>query len=372
MSSGHQRASEAVQEALELLAPSWETVGVDAFTHAYPNVGKMIAKTYLEVLRHTPMLWDYIYDNPDVVTATREIRELLNLISWPKMKGLLRRHNPQALVCTQAAPCSVFASEKRKGHVNVPLIAVVTDFAIHSYWVYDTVDLYCVSSEDARRELIRRGVNASKIAVTGVPISPTFLKGESKEKARTRLKLDIARPTVLLMGGSQGLGSLQETLDQLHALPAQFIVTAGVNRDLFRKLSKRYGRDRRVKIFGYTRLVNTLMDASDVLVTKPGGLTSSEALAKGLPMIITNPIPGQEERNANFLLKHGVAERADDPAEIVETVRSMIAHSGRLRKMAEKTKEVARPYAAMEVARHIFRLISVHQASAFSTRLREV
>ncbi|MFA5974670.1 MAG: glycosyltransferase [Elusimicrobiota bacterium] len=358
MSSGHQRAAEAIREALGLLIPSWETVGIDSLSYAYPTIGKLIARTYLEVLRHTPVLWNYIYDNPDVVEATREIRDVLNLISSPKLKKLVRRHDPQALVCTQAVPCSVFAAEKRRGKLTIPLIAVVTDFAIHSYWVYKEVDLYCVSSEEARRELIRRGIHASKIVVTGIPISPSFLRRIPKAQARAQLRLDPNRLTVLIMGGSQGLGPLQDLLDHLHPLPIQCIVSAGVNRGLFRTLNKRYRRDKRVRLFGYTRMINTLMDAADLLVTKPGGLTSSEALAKGLPMVITNPIPGQEERNARYLLKRGVAEEANDPQTISDIVNNLITHPTKLRRMAEKTKEVALPYAAMEIARHIFRIVS--------------
>ena len=358
MSSGHQRAADAVRESISLLSPSWETEGVDAFSYVYPHIGKMVSKSYLDVLRYTPKIWNYIYDNPDVVTATQEIREVLNLISWPKLKGLYKKQSPQAIVCTQAAPCSVFASEKRKGKVTVPLVAIVTDFAVHSYWVYDTVDLYCVASEDTRRELIRRGVSASKIAVTGIPISPAFLQKQTKEAARAKLELDPNKSTVLVMGGSQGMGPLLETLDQLHALPAQFIVSAGVNKNLLKQLQKRWGRDRRVKIFGYSDAINTFMDAADLLVTKPGGLTSSEAMAKGVPMIVTNPIPGQEERNARFLLKHGVAERADESTDIIEAVRSLIQHPLKLKRMAERTKEIARPYAGMEIARHLFRLVS--------------
>jgi processive 1,2-diacylglycerol beta-glucosyltransferase len=357
MSSGHQRAADAVREALSILSPSWETEGVDAFSFAFPTIGKIIARTYLEVLRHTPVLWDFIYDNPDVETATREIRDLLNLISLPKMRSLIKRHNPQALVCTQAVPCSVFASEKRRGHLNIPLIAVITDFAIHSYWVHPEVDLYCVASEEARRYLIHQGLSASKIVVTGIPISPTFLQHVPKEQARVELNLDPKMPTLLVMGGSQGLGALPEMVDHLHAYPLQCLVTTGVNHELFRSLQKRYGKDRRVRVFGYTDQVNTLMDASDLLITKPGGLTSAEALAKGLPMIITNPIPGQEERNARFLMKVGAAEEAEDPEEIARMAQTLLHHPTRLKRMAEKTQEVARPYAAMEVARHIFRLI---------------
>jgi processive 1,2-diacylglycerol beta-glucosyltransferase len=367
LSSGHQRAADAVREALALLAPSWETFGIDSFSYAYPTIGKIIARTYLEVLRRTPILWDYIYDNPDVETATREIRDVLNLISAPKMKGLIRRYIPHALVCTQAVPCSVFAAEKRRGNISMPLIAVVTDFAIHSYWVYPEVDLYCVASEEARRDLIRHGIPAMRITVTGIPISPSFLKNLPKEKARSMLHLDPRRPTALVMGGSQGLGPLQAMLDRLHSLNLQCIVTTGLNRELFRTLRQRYARDHRVRIFGYTRTIGALMDAADMLITKPGGLTSSEALAKGLPLIITNPIPGQEERNAQYLDNQGVAERADAPEEIARLVQSWLDHPHRLHQLAEKAQHSAKPYAAMDVARWVYYLASVSSGESVMT-----
>ena len=362
MSSGHQRAAAAVREALSVLSPAWETDGVDAFSFAYPTIGKLIARTYLEILRHTPVLWDFMYDNPDFEAATREIRELLKIITLPKMRALLKRHNPQALVCTQAVPCSVFAAEKRRGRLSIPLVAVITDFAVHSYWVHPEVDLYCVASEEARRYLIHQGLLASKIVVSGIPISPTFLQHVPKEQARAELDLDPKTPTILVMGGSQGLGPLQDLMEHLHALNFQCLITTGVNRDLFRSLQERYGKDRRMRVLGFTKMVHTLMDASDLLITKPGGLTSAEALAKGLPMIITNPIPGQEERNARYLLKQGVAEEAEGPEGIARLAQALLHHPTKLKRMTEKTRDIAKPYAAMEVARHVFRLIRAHNA----------
>ena len=363
-SSGHQHAAEAVREAFSLLSPTWETFGIDSFTYAYPTIGRLIARTYLEVLRRTPLLWDFLYDNPDVETATREIRELLNVMSGPKMKALLRRYSPDALVCTQAVPCSVFAAEKRAGKIHLPLIAIVTDFAVHSYWIYPEVDLYCVASEDICKQLIRHGIPASKIAVTGIPISPKFLRRHSKVQARWHLGLDPQRSTILLMGGSQGLGPIQDMLDALHQQPLQFILATGLNRDLFRSLKKRYARDKRVCVTGYSKSVNLFMDAADLLVTKPGGMTSSEALAKGLPMLLTSPIPGQEERNARYLLDQGVALRVDDPADIAEAVKTLFLHPQRLRKMTENALARARPHAAMEVAQRIFELTSQNDAPA--------
>jgi processive 1,2-diacylglycerol beta-glucosyltransferase len=357
-SSGHQHASDAIREALSILEPNWETFGIDSFTYAYPKIGKLIARAYLEVLRRTPTLWNYVYDNPDVETATREIREVLNLLSASKMQTLIEKHSPEAIVCTQAAPCSVFAAEKRRGALSIPLIAVVTDFAIHSYWVYKEVDLYCVASEEARKDLARYGIDASKIVVTGIPISPQFLKHRRQESVRARLGLDVRRPTVLVMGGSQGMGPLQETIDRLSELPIQCIVATGLNRELYRLLLKSHGRNRRMRFFGYTRQIPLLMEASDLFISKPGGLSSSEALAKGLPMILTNPIPGQEERNARYLERMGVADQADSPEEIAAKVSDLLQNPLRRNRMIERTREIARPYASIEIARWICRLVS--------------
>jgi processive 1,2-diacylglycerol beta-glucosyltransferase len=357
-SSGHQHAADAVREALKLLEPTWETLGIDSFSYAYPKIGKLIAKAYLEVLRRTPALWNYVYDNPDVETATREIREVLNLISGPKMQNLVQRHTPEVLVCTQAVPCSVFAAEKRRGELSIPLIAVVTDFAIHSYWVYKEVDLYCVSSEEARKDLIRYGIEAARIVVTGIPISPKFLKHQRKDIVRNRLGLSVQRPTVLVMGGSQGMGPLQETIDKLLDLDVQCLVATGLNRELFRLLRKTHGSDSRVRLFGYTRRIHMLMEAADLLITKPGGLTTSEALAKNLPMILTSPIPGQEERNARYLEKQGVAERAETPEDIAALTRTLLQTPARFQRMIDRTKQIATPYASIEIARWICRLAS--------------
>jgi len=356
-SSGHQRAADAIREAVGHIFPDWETIGVDSFIYAYPNIGKLISGAYLEMLRRTPMLWDFVYDNPDVELATREARELLNLISAQKLKSLLKKNNPKAIVCTQAVPCSVFAAEKRRGKLTIPLIAVVTDFAVHSYWIYPEVDLYCVPSEEVRRTLIKQGISASKITVTGIPISPAFLRRVPKEQMRARLKLDSGKPVLLIMGGSQGMGPLQDLLERLQSMDIQTLVLTGVNRELYRKLKLRYSRNRRVKIFGFTKTVHQLMDAADLLITKPGGLTSSEALAKGLPMIISNPIPGQEERNAAWLVRQGVAERADDLDSAVQVLDDLLQHPAKLRKMTEAANKLATPYASLEIARHIFRLI---------------
>ncbi|MBI3291888.1 MAG: glycosyltransferase [Elusimicrobia bacterium] len=346
--SGHQRAADAIREALADCAPSIATHGVDSFTYAYPLIGRLVARAYIEILKHTPQIWEYLYDNPDVEAATRELRDLLNIMNSPKVERLLQQWKPSVLVCTQAVPASVIAAQKRRGKLSLPFIAIITDYAVHSYWLYPEVDLYLVASDEVKRDMVRRGIRPQRIAVTGIPISPRFLTVMPKKEARLRLHLDSDRPTVLLMGGSQGLGPMSETLSALRDDPLgiQCLVVTGLNRSLYRELRQRLGRDRRVRILGYSQSIPRFMDAADLIVTKPGGMTSSEAMAKGLPMIITNPIPGQEERNARYLLRQGVAERANSVEELVHLVQHLLQRPERLQRMANRAALVARPRAA--------------------------
>lgn len=358
--SGHQRAADAIREALAHSSLAVTTEGIDSFTYAYPLIGRLVARAYIEVLKHTPQIWEYLYDNPDVEAATRELRDLLNIMNSPKVERLLQHWKPNALVCTQAVPASVIAAQKRRGKLNLPFIAVITDYAVHSYWLYPEVDLYLVASEDVKRDMIRRGTKPQRIRVTGIPISPRFLTAIPKKDARLRLHLDPDRLTVLLMGGSQGLGPLSETLAALRGDPLgiQCIVVTGLNRPLYRELKHRFGQERRVRILGYSQAIPRFMDAADVIVTKPGGMTSSEAMAKALPMIITSPIPGQEERNARYLLRQGVAERANSVDELVPLVRLLFQRPERLQRMASRAALVARPRAAYTAAELILSLRS--------------
>lgn len=357
ISSGHQRAAEAVMSALHQLNPRVGTAGVDCISYAFPLVGRLVTTMYLEMLEHTPQVWDYLYDNPTVEEVTRELRQLVQAFNKRKMSKLLKRIRPSCLVFTQAMPVHLFASLKQKGLINLPLVGIVTDFGVHQYWIAKEVDLYLVPTDEIKRDMVRRGVRENRVLVTGIPVDPGFSQVLDKTSERQRLGLDPRVPTALVMGGSKGLGPVEDIVWALRqrASRLQMIVVCGQNRRAYKKLRERFKQDPAVRLFGFTKQIPRLMDAADFLISKPGGLTCAEALVKGLPMVMVRPIPGQEERNARVLLKQGAAERADSLDELTDVVAQILQHKERLRRLGDRARALGRPEASFVAARAILK-----------------
>jgi len=359
--SGHKKAAEAIGRALTEVYPDTDTLHYEALAYAYPLVGKVVSSAYMEILRRTPALWDYLYDNQKVVQATKEIRQLLNALNAPKLNRLIRTHNPSCLVCTHAVPCSVLCTMKRRGRLRLPVVGVITDFAVHSYWLFREVDAYFVPTDAIKREMVRRGIRESIIYVTGMPVDPRFNKSYNRGEEKARLKLDPDRQTVLLMGGSAGLLPMNELVAALHSgFPRlQILAVTGMNRRIFREMKARYADTDRVRVFGYYSQIHRLMAAADLLISKPGGLTSAEALCQGLPLLLINPIPGQEERNSRYLISQGVAQKVLSPGELTSTLKALLGQAGLLQEMSRKCLQIARPNAAY-VAADIVHSLAIH------------
>ncbi len=359
ISGGHQRAAEAVMGAMRQMTPRVAGHGIDAFTYAYPVLGRLVARLYLEVLKYTPQLWNFLYDNPAVEQATRELRKLFGLFNVGKMYRLLKRFRPRCLVCTQAIPAVILSTLKGRGKIKIPVVGILTDFDVHRYWLSRHMDLYLVPSEEIKRKMVRHGIKESRIQVTGIPVDPHFALRGDKGIERLRLGLDPKKAAVLVMGGSRGLGPLADVVSSLRGLTVevQVIAVCGQNRAAFKALQRRFGNDPAVRIFGLARNMARLMDAADLVVSKPGGLTCAESLAKGLPLVMIQPIPGQEERNARYLLKHGAAERVENLEELGRTVQRLLSDGTALEKLRERAAALARPHAAKEAAEAILKIL---------------
>ena len=362
---GHRECAEAVRSVFQRASGSQvQTFGLDAIRTLYPLLGGLIAKTYLEILKYTPQIWDFLYDHPDLAEITRELRQLFSFLDSPKLKALLMEYRPNVFVCTHAVPAGLIAEQKRRGNCKIPLVAVVTDYDVHSFLVYPDVDLYIVANAESKEALLARGIEGTKIRICGIPVNPAFNRKISQSEARKKLGLDIHRPAVLIMGGTRGLGPIEKILEELLLLkPApQILIVTGDNKELAGGISE-HKKTRGVQIYEFTKQVPLLMDASDLLITKPGGLTSSEALIKGLPMLIVHPIPGQEERNARYLIKNGAAVQIKELKDLKEKVKYYLSHPRELSRISERMKGIATPEASYEAAGEILKAAEAAQAS---------
>ncbi|MFA4992028.1 MAG: glycosyltransferase [Candidatus Omnitrophota bacterium] len=351
--SGHHRASCAVENALRSLLPSVRTMNINGFAYTNPIFEKFINRTYLSVIKNKPEVWEYLYDNPKVLRSVQGLRDVIHRFNSKKLKILLDDFKPDAVVCTQAFPCGMIADYKKNFGLSLPIFGVLTDHAPHSYWFFDEVDYYVVPSEASRNHFIRNGISGSKIRVFGIPINPRFSVRHDKREIRGKIGLDPEVHTVLIMGGSQGLGPIGHTMSVLEhiKIPFQIIVVCGVNKSLERALLRKKARyKKKMLVFGLVENVDELMEASDVIVTKPGGLTTSEALAKNLPMIIVHPIPGQEAKNTEFLLREGVAVKAEDSEDIGALIKELFSNNIKLEEMRDKADSIKKPNSAIEIA----------------------
>lgn len=358
--SGHEAAARALKAAINVINPKISVEAVDSLLYTSPIISKVISSIYSEVIRRTPQLWDFLYNNPDILNATSNVRNMLSKLKLRKIEKLLNEYQPDLVCCTQAAPNILISAYKEQTGIRLPLVAVVTDYRAHSYWASPYTDLYIVSVPQTKEDLVNLGIQEQKIKILGIPIDPKFSVSQDKISAKQRLKLNPWLPTLLVMGGSQGLGPMDSIVSQLQEvrLPLQTIVICGGNKKIRRKLKKksfRYGS--LLRIMGYTSYIDKIMDACDLIITKPGGMTSSEALAKNLPIIISNPLPGQEEKNSEFLINNLVAIRIDEVSTLRSVVENLLRHPQKLETMKNHMKKIAKPLAALESAKVILELV---------------
>ena len=222
----------------------------------------------------------------------------------------------------------------------------------HSYWIYDHVDYYIVPSDDIAVSLINRGVPEKKVKSLGIPFDPKFARIQDKSSLINKYKLKSGIPTVLVMGGGQGLGPIKTIVKSLEKVKPEIqeIVVTGTNTKLYKALKRRIKKyKKRILLFGYAHHINELMNLADIVISKPGGVTTSEVLAMGKPMIIVKPLPGQEANNTRYLTERGI--KVDRPKEINYIVEGLIGNAHKLNQIKDAVKKIAKPSASIDIAR---------------------
>lgn len=358
--AGHIRAAEAVRKAFRETHPDIRVRHIDALEYTNKAFQKSFTAGYETLAKELPSIWGMIYDrfeDGSTGNKTKYIAKLFDQLNAKPLRDEVKRYKPDAILCTHYLPCEVLAPRRLNGKLDCPLFVTLTDYDIHMMWVNAGVDRYFVATEDMAFALRRAISTDSQVRVTGIPILPVFADSYPERSAmRKRLGLRPDTPTVLLSAGGFGLiplDILAETL--LSESPGvQFLAIAGRNEALQGKLEAvAKASSGNVKAFGFVDNMHELMAASDFVVAKSGGLTTSECLAMGLPMVITRPIPGQEERNADYLLENGVALRANSHAHILWKVRMLLENPERLASMRAAALKIAKPRAAYTVVEEL-------------------
>ncbi|HEY7981717.1 MAG TPA: glycosyltransferase [Candidatus Eremiobacteraceae bacterium] len=356
---GHTAAAQAVSQAATERWPDAECHVVDSYRYASHVFHRVASNGYIGMVKMLPQLYRYIYEQAERATKVSAFKAWLHHYTAVNLRQHIEEIEPDVVVCTHAFPCGVMSEYKREFADAPAVIGIVTDFVVHPFWIHKNIDAYAVATNAMKQSLVARGVLADRVRVTGIPIDGKFARPISKSAARDIVGIDRNRTTLLLMGGGLGIGPLEKALVALDevSFDVQTVVVVGKNERLERRLADIAQRlNHPVVVRGFVDNVCDYMRAADVLVSKPGGLTSSEALASDLPLVMLRPLPGQEERNTRYLQERGVGIRVQTSRELAPAIDALLRDAPALERMRRAARSLAHPDAAQSITQIIARL----------------
>ena len=361
--AGHLRAAEALEKAFRQTNAAREIRNIDVLQFTNPLFRRLYGKAYLDMVNTMPEVLGWMYDSLDKPWQNERRRLALDRLNTQPFIKLLKDYQPDIAVCTHFLPAEIISWLKGKEKISFPQAIVVTDFDVHAMWLCHHFEQYFVALDETRVHLEKLGIPHDKITVSGIPIDPIF--AVPKDKTAMREKYDLAKDnlTILVSAGGFGVGNVEHLLEALCDLktPAQVLAICGRNEELKTKLEKLSAGKLNnetvtFKPIGYTTQMDEYMSAADLIVGKPGGLTTSEAMAKNLIFVIVNPIPGQEERNSDHLLEKGCAIRCNNLPTLAYKIDELINDKSRFETMKANVLRFARPDASREIVEKLSKL----------------
>lgn len=357
--AGHMRAAEALRSHAEHFGGAAEAIHLDVMDFVPRAFRKLYTDFYIGLVNKAPALWGYLYQftnetRPD--SSMERLRRAVERLNTAALRREIDRIQPDAVICTHFLPAELLSRMVRQERLACKVWVQVTDFDLHRLWVQDGMAGYFAANEEVAWRMQACGIARERIHVTGIPIMPAFAAPLDRAACARELGLDPGKTTFLVMGGGAGLGSLDTMAPRLLALDGDFqlIALAGKNVRALAALQTLAARHPgRLFPQGFTDKVERMMACADLVITKPGGLTTSECLAMGLPMIVNAPIPGQEERNADFLLEHGAALKAVDGVALEYRIKLLLERPEQLAQMRSKAAALGQPLAGRQVLEKI-------------------
>lgn len=357
---GHHATARAVSDML--LAKGAEPLTMDIYKYINRAVQHTIDKGYLFSSKHTPELYRLCYALAEnhgqsyFSIPKLNIINIVNALGTTKFERVISDFAPDAIICTHVFAAQLINEMKKHQMVTAPAVGIVTDYTMHPYWEdVPYIEYIVTASELLNHRAVKRGIAAHRLLPFGIPIHPKFNTVISREDACAKLGIDPNRPTVLMMGGSMGYSNNKRLISQLQSvgLPFQLLAVCGNNKKQYQQLmamEASINGSCTLHPYGFVNNVEVMMSAADCIITKPGGLTVSEALAKNLPMILVDPIPGHEERNVEFLVNNGIASLVTKTFPIDEAVYHLFTNPVRLQTVRETMRAISHPNATEQLA----------------------
>ncbi|MGB2869354.1 MAG: glycosyltransferase [Bacteroidota bacterium] len=365
--AGHLRAAEGLHQAARRASVPIRTVHHDVLDFTSKAFKRLYAESYLNVVNKAPELWGYLYQQSESKPYRKAgLLKAFDRLNYKRYVQSLREINADAIICTHFLPFVSISDIVRKEGIQTPFFAATTDFDIHQLWVDPIVRRYYVYHEESAWQLQSKDVARERIVVKGIPLMPEFSTKQAKSASQKRLGIPADRFTVLVLSGGFGVGRIEDIVDHTATTLASFaprrftmLVVCGRNekaKALLAKQPEPTNVERR--IYGFVDNIHEMMDASDVLISKSGGLTSAEAMAKRLPLIVVDPIPGQESRNADIIVEHGAGWKAIDLANLSYKLHSVLKNPKILAHAQRATALLAKPNAAVDILEDVYKFLN--------------
>lgn len=347
--AGHFKAAEAVYNYIKDNCKEIEVSLNDILKESNPIFRFNYSWGYSHLITNMPLFWQFAFwvtYNKELRFITRPLASLVNRINTQNFAKILIRQNPDFIISTHFLPSEIAANLKKSGKITSKLITVITDFQVHPFWLEPQTDMYVVASGFTKKILVSEGVKENTVMVFGIPVHPKFLEKHNRGSLCEKLAISKDKFTVLIVTGSYGIGPIEEIVDLLHK-DVQILVVCARNKSLYDRLKEKNYQD--VGVFGFIDNIQELMAVSDIIVTKPGGLSISESLAMDLVPVFICPIPGQETSNIEVLNSYGIGTLARNPLELEKIVLDYKEHPDKLNAEKERIKEVKKPHASEEL-----------------------
>lgn len=333
---------------------------LDTFEYINPILGDSIQDGYVLITKYLPDAFGKIYGTlakKDTKYNKYSLMSILSNIVSNKLRDFITQFSPDAVIGTHSYACMVMTYLKEKGYLNCPTLGIVTDFTVHPFWESTDIDYYITADPLLHLQMNKKGIPTEKILPYGIPIKQKFACSIPKQNARRALNIQD-KQTVLMMMGSMGYGNIDEQIKALDAIDGDFqILCVCGNNEKAYKAIERHTWQKSLYLYGFIDNVDVMMDAADCIITKPGGLTTSEAMAKGLPIILMHPIPGQEDRNMEFLINNGSAVMVTDTFPLDEAIYEIFHGDWHLDLMRSSVSHLGKPNATEDVGGFVMRLL---------------